>query len=94
MDEVSFAGRIVYIGYAKKPVEYETKYFVQKELDIRGSRNATPENFTQVIKMLEAGSFPVDKVITAEYPFLRSAIALSDWDAKPASFTKILINLG
>ncbi len=94
VDEVSFAGRIVYIGYAKKPVEYETKYFVQKELDIRGSRNATPENFTQVIKMLEAGSFPVDKVITAEYPFLRSAIALSDWDAKPASFTKILINLG
>ena len=93
VDEVAFAGRIVYIGYAKQPVEYETKYFVQKELDIRGSRNATPDNFRTVIEMLEAGSFPVDEVITRVYPFAEAGQALVDWDANPPEFTKIMLEM-
>ena len=40
VDEVSFTGRVVCIGYAKSEVSFQTKYFVQKELDIRDSRNA------------------------------------------------------
>src|SRR5205085_8843224 len=31
VEEVAFTGRVVYIGYAKEPVSYETKLFVQKE---------------------------------------------------------------
>ena len=42
VEEVAFTGRVVYIGYAKEPVAYETRLFVQKELDILGSRNALP----------------------------------------------------
>ena len=38
VEEVAFTGRVVYIGYAKEPVAYETRLFVQKELDIMGSR--------------------------------------------------------
>jgi threonine dehydrogenase-like Zn-dependent dehydrogenase len=49
VEVVAFTGRVVYIGYAKEPVTYETRLFVQKELDILGSRNALPENFYQVI---------------------------------------------
>lgn len=93
VDEVAFAGRIVYIGYAKQPVEYETKYFVQKELDIRGSRNATPDNFRTVIRLLEQGTFPVDEVITRVYPFAQAGQALADWAANPPAFTKIMIEL-
>ena len=44
-EEVAFTGRVVYIGYAKEPVAYETRLFVQKELDILGSRNALPADF-------------------------------------------------
>ena len=40
VDEVAFTGRVICIGYAKSEVSFQTKYFVQKELDIRGSRNA------------------------------------------------------
>jgi threonine dehydrogenase-like Zn-dependent dehydrogenase len=58
VEEVAFTGRVVYIGYAKEPVAYETKLFVQKELDILGSRNALPEDFRTVIQMLHEGSFP------------------------------------
>ena len=51
VDEVGFTGRVVCIGYAKSPVEFQTKLFVQKELDIRGSRNALPADFRAVIKV-------------------------------------------
>src|SRR5207248_1038351 len=40
VEELAFTGRVVYVGYAKEPVSYETRHFVQKKLDILGSRNA------------------------------------------------------
>lgn len=37
----------MYISYAKEPVSYETRLFVQKELDILASRNALQEIFVR-----------------------------------------------
>ena len=34
VEAVAFAGRVVYVGYAKKDVSYDTALFVRKELDI------------------------------------------------------------
>src|SRR6185369_807500 len=58
VEEVCFAGRVVYIGYSKRPVEYDTRHFVQRELDVMGSRNALPDDFRAVIACLETGCFP------------------------------------
>ena len=93
VEEVSFAGRVVYIGYAKKPVEYETKYFVQKELDILGSRNATPADFQNVIRLLENGTFPVAELITRTVPLAEAGAALQAWSENPAAVTKIQVAL-
>jgi threonine dehydrogenase-like Zn-dependent dehydrogenase len=49
---VAFAGRVVYVGYAKSEVCYDTTNFVRKELDIIGSRNVS-RVFPAVIRMLE-----------------------------------------
>ena len=92
VEEVAFTGRVVYIGYAKEPVSYETKLFVQKELDLRGSRNALGD-FADVIRMLEQGRFPVGEIITRVVPFARAGEALSEWDRNPAAVTKILVDL-
>jgi len=93
VEEVAFTGRVVYIGYAKEPVSYETRLFVQKELDIRGSRNAQPEDFRKVIRMLEAGSFPVDAAVSTTVPLEDAPRILAEWSANPARFTKIMIDL-
>ncbi|MBP5277946.1 MAG: zinc-binding alcohol dehydrogenase family protein, partial [Prevotella sp.] len=53
ISEVAFTGRVVFIGYAKAGTEFITKYFVQKELDIRGSRNAKPADFRAVIHYMQ-----------------------------------------
>ncbi|MCF7854933.1 MAG: zinc-binding alcohol dehydrogenase family protein [Candidatus Pacebacteria bacterium] len=93
VEEVAFAGRVVYLGYAKAPVQYETKLFVQKELNICGSRNATPTDFKSVISMLEAKKFPIDAVVTKKYSLDDAAQAFQAWDAAPAAYTKILVQI-
>lgn len=93
VDEVAFAGRVVYIGYAKEAVSYETKFFVMKELDIRGSRNATAEDFADVVRVLESGRYPVAETITQTVPFAQAGDALGAWSADPARVTKIHVEL-
>jgi threonine dehydrogenase-like Zn-dependent dehydrogenase len=94
VEEVAFTGRVVYIGYAKEPVAYETRLFVQKELDILGSRNALPENFREVIAMLEAGKFPVEEAVSHEVALEDAPTILQAWSENPAAFSKIMITLG
>jgi threonine dehydrogenase-like Zn-dependent dehydrogenase len=92
VEEVAFTGRVVYIGYAKEPVSYETRLFVQKELDILGSRNALPEDFHAVIRMLEAGRFPVEDAVSLIVSPEDAAAALEEWSAHPGRFTKIMVD--
>ena len=93
VEEVAFTGRVVYIGYAKEPVAYETKLFVQKELDILGSRNALPQDFRDVMAMLNSGTFPVEQAVTAVVSLDEAPSILSKWSANPAAFTKIMIQM-
>lgn len=93
VEEVAFTGRVVYIGYAKEPVSYETKLFVQKELDVLGSRNAQPEDFHAVIQLLEARRFPVDQAVSRVVPLEEAAHALRSWSENPSHFKKILVCL-
>ena len=91
IEEVAFTGRVVYIGYAKEPVSYETRLFVQKELDILGSRNALPQDFLEIMKLLESGAFPVERAVSAIVPLQEAPAALAAWSENPASFTKIMV---
>lgn len=93
VEQVAFTGRVVYIGYAKDLVSYETRLFVQKELDIRGSRNALPQDFREVIRMFEQKRFPTAQAISATVSLDEAPAILKAWSEKPAAFTKIMITL-
>ena len=93
VEEVAFTGRVVYIGYAKEPVSYETRLFVQKELDILGSRNALPEDFREVIQMLEEGRFPVEEAVSHTVAIDEAPAVLKAWSGAPAAFSKIMITV-
>jgi threonine dehydrogenase-like Zn-dependent dehydrogenase len=92
VDEVAYTGRVVYVGYAKKPVEYETGMFVKKEIEIVGSRNCLGD-FPDVIGYLESGRFPVDDVITKVVSIEEGGQALADWSENPGPVTKIMVDL-
>jgi len=93
VDEVAYAGRVVYVGYAKEDVAYETRLFVLKEIDILGSRNALPEDFLAVIRMLEAGRFPVQDAVTHMVPMEEAPRILEAWNHEPTRFGKIMIEV-
>ena len=77
VDEVGFTGRVVCIGYAKKEVAFQTKYFVQKELDIRGSRNKCP-----VEELISKIAKPEDALE-----------AMKEWAADPGKVFRILVEM-
>lgn len=91
VDLVAYSGRVVYIGYAKESVAYETKYFVMKELDILGSRNATIEDFKAAREMLEAGRYPVAATISQVVGLAGAGAALAEWATAPGRITKIQV---
>jgi 2-desacetyl-2-hydroxyethyl bacteriochlorophyllide A dehydrogenase len=91
VNEVAFTGRVVCIGYAKNEVSFETRYFVMKELDIRGSRNAMPEDFRAVIEYLKRGTCPADELITKVYSPEQAHEALEFWKSDPGNVFRILI---
>ncbi len=91
VDEVAFTGRAVCIGYAKTEVSFQTKYFVQKELDIRGSRNALPSDFRAVIHYLERGTCPVDELVSREAAPEEAADAMRQWAEAPGQVFRILV---
>ena len=91
INEVAFTGRVTCIGYAKSEVSFQTKYFVQKELDIRGSRNAQPSDFRAVIRYLERGTCPVDDLITKVIKPEEALDTMRWWSENPGKVFRILV---
>ena len=91
VNEVAFTGRIVCIGYAPTDVTLATRFFVQKELDIRGSRNALPDDFRAVIRYLQRGQCPTQQLISAIVQPEEASQAMADWDAAPGKVFRILV---
>ena len=93
VDEVGFTGRVVCIGYAKSEVAFQTKYFVQKELDIRGSRNALPADFRAVINYMKEGKCPVEELISKIAKPEDALEAMKEWAADPRKVFRILVEM-
>lgn len=93
VDAVSYTGRVICIGYAKSEVSFQTKYFVQKELDIRGSRNAMPSDFRAVIHYLERGTCPMDELITRVIKPEETEATMEWWDQNPGKVFRILVSM-
>ena len=91
VSEAAFTGRVVCIGYAKDDIAFETKLFVQKELDILGSRNAMPEDFRAVMEYMKKGTFPKEAIISGVYPPEKAQEALEKWKSNPGKVFRILI---
>lgn len=92
VDEVAFTGRVVCIGYANSEVSFQTKYFVQKELDIRGSRNAMPEDFRAVIRYMQNGTCPVDRLVSMTVRPEEAESAMARWSESPGCIFRILVD--
>jgi len=94
IEEVSFTGRIICIGYVKDTVPVATRLIVQKELDIRGSRNATPADFEAAVSYLGSGTCPVDSLVSRIISPDEVGESMKFWAEKPGQIQKILVRFG
>lgn len=86
-----FSGRVVYVGYSKLPVTYDTAQFNLKELDICGSRNAAVSDFRAVIQCLEAIGEQADVLISRVFPLADADRAFPFWRGERADTFKVLV---
>ena len=91
LEEASFAARVVCIGYAKEEISFETRLWVQKEIDILGARNATPADFRAVVNYLKQGTFPIEEMITKTILPEEAPEVLAAWAANPGQVMKIMV---
>ncbi|MBN2637386.1 zinc-binding alcohol dehydrogenase family protein [Draconibacterium orientale] len=91
IDEVAFAGRVVCIGYAGTEVAFSTKLWVQKELEIMGSRNANPSDFEAVIKYLKSSRVDERILISKTVSPEEAPAAMKEWAEAPGKIMKILV---
>ncbi len=93
VEEVAFTGRVVCIGYAKHEVSFNTSLFVQKEIEILGSRNCIGrKDFPMVIEYLESGRFPVEGVISKTIALEEGPETLESWAKDAQGIIKIMID--
>ena len=93
IEAAAFSGRVACIGYSAVDAPLPTRLIVQKELDVRGSRNATYLDFQAVSAYLARETFPFEKVVTRRVPLERAGNALQEWSKNPGEITKILVTV-
>lgn len=89
---VAVAGRVVFIGWAKEEIAFQTRLIISKELEVLGSRNAL-HVLPSVIKMLEGRQRPFTDIISNIVPFAEAPQIIAAWAAAPQRFKKILIEM-
>ncbi len=93
VEAAAFAGRVVCIGYAQEDALLPTKLFVQKELDIRGSRNAADADFRAVREYLSRGRLPFERIISQRVSLSEAGEALAYWAENRPIITKIVVEV-
>lgn len=93
VEEVAFAGRVVLLGYTPEEVALRTKLFVQKELDVLGTRNANPPDFLPVAAMLAETPVLRESLVSRVVSLAEAGSALAEWSADPAAVSKIHVEV-
>ena len=93
VDIAASCARVVYVGYAKHPVAYDTKQFLLKELDIRGSRGSQLQDFDAVVAWLRQEPDTSQTIVSRIVPLDEAPDAMAAWDREPGAFTKIMVRL-
>jgi threonine dehydrogenase-like Zn-dependent dehydrogenase len=92
LEAVSYAGRVITIGYSKEEVHFNSQLIVRKELNLYGSRNAL-RVFPSVIQMFERKEKPYLNLITKVFSFDMTPEAFKFWDENPGVVSRILIHV-
>ncbi|WP_284646113.1 zinc-binding alcohol dehydrogenase family protein [Paenibacillus silviterrae] len=90
---VAHGGTLVYVGLVKSDIAFHDPEFHKREMTLLGSRNATPEDFVQVIRAIEAGHIDVDRYITHRSSFEELIGCFDSWLLPESKVIKAMVEL-
>lgn len=69
LNYVAHGGTLVYVGITTQDISFPHKLLHAREMTIKGSRNALPEDFRQIIRLIEEGRINTGPWITHRTDF-------------------------
>lgn len=76
---VAHSGTLVYVGLVKSDIAFSHPEFHKRETTLMGSRNATIEDFDQVLQAVRQGAIDIDRFITHRASHDRMIEQFGEW---------------
>ena len=90
---VASGGTYVMVGVVKDPITFMDADFHRKEMTLRGSRNATSEDFERVISAIRNADVDAERIITHRTSLACAASDLGRWATEKAGLIKAVIEI-
>ncbi len=88
---LAHGGRLVYVGLFPGDFSLNDPEFHKRETTLMGSRNALPEDFTHIIKLIEQGIIDTRPWITHRAPMAEAAGEFPRWILPETGVLKAII---
>jgi 2-desacetyl-2-hydroxyethyl bacteriochlorophyllide A dehydrogenase len=90
---VAHSGRLVYVGLVKADISFSDPEFHKREMSIMSSRNATKEDFAQVLDAIRSGHVDTGAFISHRSPFDQMIDAFDSWLKPETGVIKAIVEL-
>ena len=86
-------GRLIFVGLVQADISFHDPHFHRRELTILSSRNALPSEFTQIIRLIEAGKIDTGPWITHRAPLADVPAQFESWTKPETGVIKAMIEI-
>ncbi|EFU39113.1 Alcohol dehydrogenase GroES domain protein [Paenibacillus vortex V453] len=90
---VAHGGTLVYVGLIQGEISFRDSEFHKRELTLMGSRNATKDDFNEVMKRISDGGLDVEPYITHRCRFEELIREFQGWMHPSAKVIKAMVEL-
>jgi 2-desacetyl-2-hydroxyethyl bacteriochlorophyllide A dehydrogenase len=90
---VAPSGRLVFVGLAQADISFNDPHFHRREITLFASRNAVPDDFSRIIKLIEAGRIDTQPWITHRAPLSDVPTVFPGWVQPNSGVLKAIIEV-
>jgi 2-desacetyl-2-hydroxyethyl bacteriochlorophyllide A dehydrogenase len=90
---VAHGGTLVLVGVVRTDIRFSDPDFHKRELTLKGSRNATVEDFREVLAAIGSGGVPVERLITHRSGLEEAPARFPEWIRPETGVVKAMIEL-
>jgi 2-desacetyl-2-hydroxyethyl bacteriochlorophyllide A dehydrogenase len=90
---IAQGGKLIFVGLFLGNVTFSDPEFHRRELTLLASRNATANNFKQIIRLMEQGCINIEPWITQKVSFMNMIEEFPNWVNPDSGIIKAMVEL-